>query len=192
MEKRKSLGCESQNERFCPVVSTSCGLMSLDLQEVAQRGSFFNQVVQGETPYEKQDTQLPLPGVELAAGKMPGHWLLARLGKRVLRPGGLELTRVSMFARKYSARMLLVETGPACSRRRLAGIAAVWLESSPRCRSTPARHRNAPRFRQIPTTPLGDHARWHQTARVRAKKRSSERGTSPQQRGAISRRADWK
>lgn len=25
--------------------------------------------------------------------KMPGHWLLARMGKRVLRPGGLELTR---------------------------------------------------------------------------------------------------
>lgn len=24
--------------------------------------------------------------------KMPGHWLLARMGKRVLRPGGLELT----------------------------------------------------------------------------------------------------
>src|SRR5262245_47841761 len=28
-----------------------------------------------------------------AIGKIPGHWLLARLGKRVLRPGGLELTR---------------------------------------------------------------------------------------------------
>lgn len=25
--------------------------------------------------------------------KMPGHWLFARLGKRVLRPGGLELSR---------------------------------------------------------------------------------------------------
>jgi SAM-dependent methyltransferase len=25
--------------------------------------------------------------------KMPGHWVLARMGKRVLRPGGLELTR---------------------------------------------------------------------------------------------------
>jgi SAM-dependent methyltransferase len=25
--------------------------------------------------------------------KMPGHWLLARMGKRVLRPGGLRLTR---------------------------------------------------------------------------------------------------
>lgn len=24
--------------------------------------------------------------------KLPGHWLLARMGKRVLRPGGLELT----------------------------------------------------------------------------------------------------
>ena len=32
------------------------------------------------------------PGAHLAADKMPGHWLLARLGKRVLRPGGRELT----------------------------------------------------------------------------------------------------
>ena len=30
---------------------------------------------------------------ELDTTKMPGHWLLARLGKRVLRPGGRELTR---------------------------------------------------------------------------------------------------
>ncbi len=34
-----------------------------------------------------------LPGADLDANRMPGHWLLARLGKRVLRPGGLELTR---------------------------------------------------------------------------------------------------
>jgi len=33
------------------------------------------------------------PGASLSQQKMPGHWLLARLGKRVLRPGGLELTR---------------------------------------------------------------------------------------------------
>lgn len=32
-------------------------------------------------------------GEELDTTKMPGHWLLARLGKRVLRPGGHELTR---------------------------------------------------------------------------------------------------
>src|ERR1700726_4872653 len=34
----------------------------------------------------------PMPGKELKAEKMPGHWLLARLGKRVLRPGGRQLT----------------------------------------------------------------------------------------------------
>ena len=34
----------------------------------------------------------PMPGDELQAEKMPGHWLLARMGKRVLRPGGREMT----------------------------------------------------------------------------------------------------
>lgn len=33
-----------------------------------------------------------LPGDALEASRMPGHWLLARLGKKVLRPGGRELT----------------------------------------------------------------------------------------------------
>lgn len=32
-------------------------------------------------------------GSSIDPAKMPGHWLLARLGKRVLRPGGLEMTR---------------------------------------------------------------------------------------------------
>ena len=36
---------------------------------------------------------LPRPGEGLKTEKMPGHWVLARLGKRVLRPGGMELTR---------------------------------------------------------------------------------------------------
>jgi SAM-dependent methyltransferase len=33
------------------------------------------------------------PGPRVATDRMPGHWLLARLGKRVLRPGGLATTR---------------------------------------------------------------------------------------------------
>ena len=33
------------------------------------------------------------PGAGLKTEKMPGHWVLARLGKRVLRPGGMGLTR---------------------------------------------------------------------------------------------------
>ncbi|QOV33492.1 class I SAM-dependent methyltransferase [Streptomyces ferrugineus] len=42
---------------------------------------------------EKERKDIPLPGDGLDATRMPGHWLLARLGKRVLRPGGVELTR---------------------------------------------------------------------------------------------------
>ena len=38
-------------------------------------------------------TTLPPPGEGLKTEKMPGHWVLARLGKRVLRPGGMELTK---------------------------------------------------------------------------------------------------
>jgi SAM-dependent methyltransferase len=36
---------------------------------------------------------IDLPGSDLDVAKMPGHWLLARLGKRVLRPGGIGLTQ---------------------------------------------------------------------------------------------------
>ena len=35
---------------------------------------------------------MDLPGSDLDVARMPGHWLLARLGKRVLRPGGIGLT----------------------------------------------------------------------------------------------------
>jgi hypothetical protein len=38
------------------------------------------------------------PAASLNPQKMPGHWVLARLGKRVLRPGGLELTRRMLAA----------------------------------------------------------------------------------------------
>lgn len=50
------------------------------------------------TDAEPSDKTTGLPGSDLEAEKMPGHWLLARLGKRVLRPGGLGLTR-SMLER---------------------------------------------------------------------------------------------
>lgn len=37
-------------------------------------------------------TEAMIPGQSVPVERMPGHWLLARLGKRVLRPGGRELT----------------------------------------------------------------------------------------------------
>lgn len=44
--------------------------------------------------------------------KMPGHWLLARMGKRVLRPGGLELTQVMLDRLAIDAGDTVVEFAP--------------------------------------------------------------------------------
>ncbi len=41
----------------------------------------------------QHDIDPSLPGRGLDYQRMPGHWLLAQMGKRVLRPGGLELTK---------------------------------------------------------------------------------------------------
>ncbi len=44
--------------------------------------------------------------------KMPGHWVLARLGKRVLRPGGIELTRRMLRALQITKADQVVEFAP--------------------------------------------------------------------------------
>ena len=43
---------------------------------------------------------------------MPGHWLLARMGKRVLRPGGLELTQKLLTELAIGANDDVVEFAP--------------------------------------------------------------------------------
>ena len=43
---------------------------------------------------------------------MPGHWVLARLGKRVLRPGGLQLTRRMLDALGIQHTDAVVEFAP--------------------------------------------------------------------------------
>lgn len=53
-----------------------------------------------------------LPGQHLDSARMPGHWLLSRLGKRVLRPGGLELTRQMLEALNILAEDDVIEFGP--------------------------------------------------------------------------------
>lgn len=57
-------------------------------------------------------TSTPLPGAALDADRMPGHWLLARLGKRVLRPGGVELTRKLLGALDIGTTSDVVELAP--------------------------------------------------------------------------------
>lgn len=53
-----------------------------------------------------------LPGNGLLASRMPGHWLLARLGKQVLRPGGLALTHRLIEALSVCASDRIVEFAP--------------------------------------------------------------------------------
>lgn len=55
---------------------------------------------------------VPTPGGAIPTDRVPGHWLLARLGKRVLRPGGLALTRQMLASLDISARDDVVELAP--------------------------------------------------------------------------------
>ena len=52
------------------------------------------------------------PGEGLKTEKMPGHWVLARMGKRVLRPGGMELTRRMLDALNIKRADEVVEFAP--------------------------------------------------------------------------------
>lgn len=63
-------------------------------------------------PAVHADCQCALPGANLKAHKMPGHWLLARLGKRVLRPGGIELTRILLDTLAIGAADEVIEFAP--------------------------------------------------------------------------------
>jgi SAM-dependent methyltransferase len=53
-----------------------------------------------------------MPGEGLDLRKMPGHWILARLGKRVLRPGGWEITRKMLGALAIGPTDRVVEFAP--------------------------------------------------------------------------------
>lgn len=67
-----------------------------------------------------------VPGTHLDLERMPGHWLLARMGKRVLRPGGLELTRCMLDGLGIGANDHVVEFAPG-----LGTTTRIALASSP-------------------------------------------------------------
>lgn len=57
----------------------------------------------------------PTPFADRNDGAVHGHWLLARLGKRVLRPGGVELTRI-LLRESRPAGADVVELAPGLGR----------------------------------------------------------------------------
>src|SRR3954465_4890350 len=58
---------------------------------------------------------LPLPLATRDEAAVQGHWLLAHLGKRVLRPGGVELTQ-KLLALAHPAASDVVELAPGLGR----------------------------------------------------------------------------
>ena len=60
----------------------------------------------------QRSTDLEAPGHGLDYGKMPGHWLLAQMGKKVLRPGGVELTGRMLEALDIRSTDEVVEFAP--------------------------------------------------------------------------------
>ena len=52
------------------------------------------------------------PGASFSQRNKPGHWILAQLGKRVLRPGGMELTRRMLAALTIVSADDVVEFAP--------------------------------------------------------------------------------
>ncbi len=51
-------------------------------------------------------------GIKEGVSKMPGHWVLAKMGKKVLRPGGLELTRKMLKELDIGTKDDVVEFAP--------------------------------------------------------------------------------
>jgi len=51
-------------------------------------------------------------GADLPVAKVPAHWLMARLGKRVLRPGGIETTRWLLDHARIGAADDVIELAP--------------------------------------------------------------------------------
>lgn len=62
-----------------------------------------------------RDAAIPLPQSGRPTASAPGHWVLARAGKRVLRPGGAALT-TAMLARAELAGAQVVEFAPGLGR----------------------------------------------------------------------------
>lgn len=80
------------------------------------------------------DIPIRVPPLE----KMPGHWVLASMGKRVLRPGGLELTQQLLSALDISPRDEVVEFAPG-----LGVTARMTLARRPRTYTAIERDRTA-------------------------------------------------
>ncbi len=83
-------------------------------------------------------TAQTIPSNTVHLEKTPGHWLLAQMGKRVLRPGGLELTRQLLAALAIDHHDDVIEFAPG-----LGVTARLTLECHPHSYTAVERDRAA-------------------------------------------------
>ncbi len=137
---------------------------------------------------------MDLPGSDLDVTKMPGHWLLARLGKRVLRPGGLGLTRAMLRHLAIGPADEVVEFAPG-----LGVTARAILQRRPRRYTAVERDAKAARWTagKLPQNPeisvvvgRAHHTRPARIFRNRSRRRghvehADGRAQAPDRRGGI-------
>jgi ubiquinone/menaquinone biosynthesis C-methylase UbiE len=90
----------------------------------------------------------------LSVHKMPAHWLMARLGKRVLRPGGLETTKWLLGHARIGAGDEVIELAPG-----LGTTARAILASGPRSYEAVERDASAAAFSRQTLAHAGFSAR---------------------------------
>ncbi len=69
-------------------------------------------MIQLDDKNEHQSRSRSLPQENVETKKMQGHWILAKMGKRVLRPGGLELTTQMLRGLQITQADEIVEFAP--------------------------------------------------------------------------------
>lgn len=83
-------------------------------------------IIGAMTLSSESEPQPALPGEGAPVERMPGHWVLAQLGKRVLRPGGIKMTRQLLEALHIGPADDVVEFAPG-----LGATARLTLKAQP-------------------------------------------------------------
>src|SRR4051794_26597211 len=89
-----------------------CHVFSVFVQVFLRRVCGFGQKNADSAERNSMIASETMPGETLKTDKMPGHWLLARLGKRVLRPGGRQLTHRMIEALNIGPSDAVIEFAP--------------------------------------------------------------------------------
>ncbi len=101
----------SSNKTPAPEQPQACMCSQVPVARIQKAAAIAGQSSLPEAP---SSPKMPARGTRSGPEeqRLQGHWLLAKMGKRVLRPGGMEMTRRILGAAKPTASDRIVEFGP--------------------------------------------------------------------------------